>query len=347
MPLAPAHPRRPSRLHPGDRVAVVAPSWAGPALYPHVFDAGLHTLRTILDLDVVEMPHVRAAAATPAQRADDLHRAFADPGITAIFTAVGGEDSMRLLPLLDRDLIAANPKLLMGYSDITTLLVYAQHCDVMAYHGPQVMAGFAQWPSLPESYKQRIIDFLRHPTPTYDYAPAGVYTDGYPDWGWPGNATAIKYLHADDGWHWLQGTGVRQGRLFGGCIEVLPFLTGSPFWPRPDFWHDRILFLETSEEMPSLQAVRRLLRAHGVAGIFDRIAALLLGRPFGFPAHQKQAFEALVVDVVANEFGRPDLPIVANLDVGHTDPQWIVPVGCLAEVDVEARRIRLLEPALS
>jgi muramoyltetrapeptide carboxypeptidase LdcA involved in peptidoglycan recycling len=339
--------RRPARLHPGDRVAVVSPSWSGPAIYPHVFDAGLHTLRTVLDLDVVEMPHTRAMAATPAQRADDLHQAFADPAIKAVFTAVGGEDSLRVLPLLDAKLIAANPKLLMGYSDITTLLVFAQQCGMVAFHGPQVMAGFAQWPSLPDSYKTAIVDFLRHPAPTYDYRAFGAFTDGYPDWAWPGNATLIKALRPDDGWHWLQGDGVRQGRLFGGCIEVLDFIKGTPYWPGADFWHDRILFIETSEEMPSLQAVRRMLRSHGVAGIFDRIGALLVGRPFGYPAHQKGEFERMVQDVVAHEFGRADLPIVANVDIGHTDPQWIVPLGCLAEVNVEQRRIRLLEAPLT
>jgi muramoyltetrapeptide carboxypeptidase LdcA involved in peptidoglycan recycling len=328
-------------------VAVVSPSWAGPAIYPHVYEAGLHTLRTVLQVEVVEMPHARAAAATPTQRADDLHRAFADPTIQAIFTSVGGEDSIRLLPLLDADLIARNPKIFMGYSDITTLLTFVQRSGVIAYHGPQVMAGFAQWPSLPTSYQQEIVDFLRQPVPTYAYRSHGYYTDGYPDWGVPENATRIKYLQPDDGWHWLQGSGQRQGRLFGGCIEVLDFIKGTPYWPEAGCWAGRILFLETSEEMPAIQAVRRMLRSHGVAGIFERIGALLVGRPFGYPPAEKAAFEAMIREVVAGEFGQTDLPIVCNVDIGHTDPQWIVPVGGMALVDADHRRIALTEPALS
>jgi muramoyltetrapeptide carboxypeptidase LdcA involved in peptidoglycan recycling len=312
-----------------------------------VYEAGLHTLRTVLELDVVEMPHVRAAAATPAERADDLHRAFADPTITAIFTSVGGEDSIRLLPLLDADLIARHPKILMGYSDITTLLTFVHGSGVIAFHGPQVMAGFAQWPSLPADYQQRIVDFLRHPSPTYEYRAQGAFTDGYPEWGWPDNATRIKGLQPDDGWHWLQGSGTRTGRLFGGCIEVLEFLKGTGYWPEPSFWRDRLLFVETSEEMPSIQAVRRMLRSHGVAGIFDQIGALLVGRPFGYDRQAKHAFETMIREVVAGEFGRPDLPIVANLDIGHTDPQWIVPVGAMAVVDADRRRIALTEPVLN
>jgi muramoyltetrapeptide carboxypeptidase LdcA involved in peptidoglycan recycling len=337
---------RPARLHPGDRVAVVSPSWAGPAIYPHVYEAGLHTLRSVLQVEVAEMPYARAIAPTPAERVADLHQAFADPTIKAVFTSVGGEDSLRLLPLLDLALITANPKILMGYSDITTLLVFAHGGGLVTFHGPQVMAGFAQWPSLPHAYRQRIVDFLRHPSPTYDYHAFGAFTDGYPEWAFPENATRIKHLQADGGWRWLQGRGVRQGRLFGGCIEVMAFIQGTRYWPDDGFWQDRILFVETSEEMPTIQAVKRMLRTMGVAGVFERLSALLVGRPFGYDEAMKRAFDEMVVGVVAGEFGCRDLPIVANVDIGHTDPQWIVPIGCLAEVDVEARRIRLIEPAL-
>jgi muramoyltetrapeptide carboxypeptidase LdcA involved in peptidoglycan recycling len=89
-----------------------------------------------------------------------------------------------------------------------------------------------------------------------------------------------------------------------------------------------------------------MLRAFGVQGIFDRVAGVLVGRARDHSAAERATLEATIQAVVADEFGRPDLPIVANLDFGHTDPQWVLPLGVRAELDVDARTLRLVEPWL-
>jgi muramoyltetrapeptide carboxypeptidase LdcA involved in peptidoglycan recycling len=139
---------------------------------------------------------------------------------------------------------------------------------------------------------------------------------------------------------------VARGELFGGCIEVLEFLKGTRFWPEPEFWSGKLLFLETSEEKPSLEQVRRWLRNYGLQGVFERVSGLLFGRPAYYSREEKAALERVLLDVVAGEFGQAELPMVANVDFGHTEPQLIVPLGVRAEVDCEARRLRLLEPAV-
>jgi muramoyltetrapeptide carboxypeptidase LdcA involved in peptidoglycan recycling len=128
---------------------------------------------------------------------------------------------------------------------------------------------------------------------------------------------------------------------------VLEFLKGSPHWPDERFWNDRVLFLETSEDKPSVSQVRAWLFNYGVQGAFDRLAALLVGRARAYSDAEKAALDETIVDVVVGQFGADALPIVTNMDFGHTDPQWVMPLGVPAEVDCVMRTFRLLESAVT
>lgn len=341
---------RPRHLEPGNRIAVVSPSWGGPAAFPHVFDRGLDVLRG-WGLEVAEFPSARTPAenlrADPAFRADDINRAFADKSIAAIIASIGGDDSIRLLPFLEASVIAANPKILMGFSDTTTLLMAVHQLGIVTFHGPSVMAGLSQVESLPPIFGRHVRSMLFNPADTYTFVPYGTYADGYPDWGGASEAGLVNPLQSDDGWHVVQGEGRATGRLIGGCLEVLDWLRGLPAWPLDKDWDDRLLFIETSEEKPTALQVARMLRSLGAMGIFGRLSGLLVGRARDHSIEEKAALEAAIRAVVANEFGRSDLPIVANLDFGHTDPQWVLPLGIRAELDVDARAFRLIEPWLS
>jgi muramoyltetrapeptide carboxypeptidase LdcA involved in peptidoglycan recycling len=338
---------RPPRLRPGDRVAVLSTSWGGPAAFPRVFEAGLATLRERFGLRVTTYPttrlDARALAADPIARASDLNAAFADASVRAIVASIGGDDSARILPHLDADLIRANPKVLLGYSDTTTQLVFCHRLGLVTFHGPSVMAGFAQLRHFPEA-EAHVRAMLFEPEAGLAYRPYPAWVEGYRDWH--DHVDEVGALHPHDGWRWLQGAGVRTGRLFGGCFEVLEMLKGSTFWPGADDWQDRILFLETSEEKPSVEQVRRWLFGYGVQGVFDRAAALLVGRPRGYDEGEKARLDEAIVATVAGQFGAHDLPVVSRMDFGHTDPQWILPLGALAELDAERRTFRLLEPAV-
>jgi muramoyltetrapeptide carboxypeptidase LdcA involved in peptidoglycan recycling len=348
MPPVPAV--RPRHLSPGDRVAVLSPSWGGPAVFPHVFDHGLAVLRE-WGLEIHEAPTTRASPKTlagdPRARADDLNAAFADPAIRAIFTSIGGDDSIRLQPFLDLTAIAANPKILMGFSDTTTIHAAARAAGIVSFYGPSVMAGIAQMGDLPAAYRQHVHTMLFEPAATYAYEPYEAFVDGYPDWGDETLVGLANELQPDDGPHVVQGTGRVTGELFGGCLEVLDWIRGTAVWPVGDEWTGRLLFVEPSEERPTPDAVRRILRSLGVLGVFDRVVGILVGRARDFSIEEKATFESAFRAVVGGEFGRPDLPILANLDFGHTDPQWVLPIGVRAELDVDARTLRLVEPWLT
>jgi muramoyltetrapeptide carboxypeptidase LdcA involved in peptidoglycan recycling len=341
---------RPRRLALGDSVAVVSPSWGGPDAFPHVYDHGLAVLRA-WGLRVVEYPSARATAAQlhahPACRADDLNQAFANPDIRAVITSIGGDDSIRLLPLLDEEVIAANPKILLGYSDATTLLALVRRLGVVTFHGPSVMAGISQLAAQPPQFGQHVRAMLFEPSASYAYPTFETFTEGYPSWRDPGEVGRINSAQPAGGWHVLQGSGSVTGELFGGCLEVLDWIRGTRAWPNRDEWAGCILFVEPSEEKPGPILVERILRSFGVLGVFDGVVGIAVGRGRGQSADEAAAFRRAIVAVVAGEFGRPDLPIVANLPFGHTDPQWILPLGVRAEMNLETQTLRLVEPWLT
>ena len=343
-------PVRPPRLRAGDTVAVVSTSWGGPSAFSHVFDRGVDVLQRVFGLRVREMSTARMTprelGANPRARADDLNAAFADASIRAIVASIGGVDSVRILEYLDPSVAVSHPTILLGFSDTTTQLAFYNQAGLVTFNGPSVMAGLAQVEAF-EGAAAHVRSILFEPAGSYDYRPFAEWTDGYRDWGNSANAGAVGERRAHDGWHWLQGAGRTRGRLFGGCFEALEMMKGTRFWPAADFWRDRVLFLETSEDAPAPKTVGYWLRNYGVQGVFDRVSAVLVGRARDYPDDAKADLDEMLVRVVAGEFGRPDLPIVTNLDFGHTDPQWILPLGVLAEVDADACSFRLLEPAVT
>lgn len=340
--------QKPKRLNPGDTVAVVSPSSALASVFPHIYEEGVKHLQNALSLNVKVMPNTLADTDTlylhPERRADDINAAFADNDVNAIITTIGGDDSVRILKHLDLDLIRANPKILMGYSDATTLLTYLNMQGLVTFHGPAIMAGFAQLGAMPTTFADHVYALLMTDFQDYSYQSYEVFAPCYADWNDPAKAGQVESLQPESiGWQWVQGEGRVQGRLFGGCIEVFEWLKGTMYWPEASFWDDRILFFETTEEVPSVELVQRWLRNYGIQGVFDRINGILFGRVRGYSDEHKIELVEMIRNVLAVEFDCPDLPVVANLDFGHTDPQWILPLGVQAEIDHSLRTIRLLE----
>ncbi len=341
-------PTRPPRLKPGDNVAVVSTSWGGPHEFPSVYRAGIAALER-LGLVVREYPGTcRPAAelrADPRGRAADLNAAFADPSIAGILASIGGDDSARILPHLDPETIRKNPKVFMGYSDTATQLLFAHQLGLVTFNGPAVMAGFAQSAWFP-TFEAHVRAILFEPTPTYDFVPYPYWVDGYADWNRTEDPAAVGELRPGDGWRFLNGHDPVRGPLVGGCIEVLEFLKGSRYWPFEEWWTGRILFLETSEDEPTVEQVRYWLFNYGVQGVFERISGLIVGRARGYSDDDKRALDDAVHSVVIEEFGAAHVAIATNMDFGHTDPQWILPLGVTAELHPGAHRFRLLEPAV-
>ena len=337
---------KPKKLNKGDTVAILSPSWGGPSVFPHIYESGIETLEN-LDLKIKEFPSARKEAdylyKNPEFRAKDINDAFTDKEVKAIFVSIGGDDSVRILPFLNTDLILKNPKIIIGYSDASTFLTYLNQMGLVTLHGPSIMAGFSQWSELGEEHQKHVKTILFDNPENYEYRPYNFYCNGYPDWSLKINTGKINKKHKGKGWRILQGSGSVCGRLFGGCIEVLEFMKSTKFWPNDDFWNGKILFLETSENKPTPEQVKRILRNYGMQGIFNKISALLIGRPRDYSEEEKKELDESILKVVNTEFKNTSLSIITNMDFGHTDPQWILPLGVKAEIDCARGKFRLTE----
>lgn len=343
---------KPQKLQRGDTVATVTLSWGGPGAVPHRYQAGKRQLQDQFGLTVVEMAHTLRDPAwlrrNPQARADDLMAAFSDPAIKAIISTIGGDDSIRLLPYLDLDLIRDNPKIFLGYSDTTVSHLACYKAGLVSFYGPAIMSGFAEnggmFPYMVDSVQRTL----------FSSAPVGPLLpnpDGWTverlDWNDPATQDQVRKLNPSTGWRFLQGRGVRRGRLIGGCFEVLDWLRGTQIWPDAGAWTDAILFLETSEDAPSPLMVEYGLRAMAALGVLHRLAGILFARPGGPVAVEDfEQYDRALLKVVAEECGLSDLALVTRMDFGHTDPMLVLPYGVLAEIDCDRQQVSIIENAV-
>ena len=296
---------KPQKLKPGDKVATVSLSWGGPSVFPHRYQIGIQQLKDEFHLEVVEMSHTLKDAdwlsRNPRARADDLMQAFSDPTIKGIFTTIGGDDSIRLLPFLDLDVIRNNPKIFMGYSDNTISHLVCYKAGLVSFHGPSILAEFAEnggmFPYMVQSLRQTLFssEVIGEVKPNTD-----GWTVEFLDWGDPVNQQRKRKLNPSSGWKFLQGKGIHRGHLIGGCLEVLDWARGTEIFP--ENWQDAILFLETSEEAPPPEVVTRTLRVLAAMGILRQLAGILFGRPGGgVPSEKFEEYDMAIQKVVNHE----------------------------------------------
>jgi muramoyltetrapeptide carboxypeptidase LdcA involved in peptidoglycan recycling len=166
------------------------------------------------------------------------------------------------------------------------------------------------------------------------------------DWAEPTNQQIKRKRTPSTGWKFLNGTGIHRGHLVGGCIEVFDWTRGTEIFP--DDWQDAILFLETSEEAPPPDWVARMLRIFAAMGILHKLSGILFGRPGGnIPPEKFEDYDRAILQVVKEEEGLADLPIITHMDFGHTSPMFVLPYGVQAEMNMDHQRFSIVENAVS
>ncbi|MBQ0819041.1 MULTISPECIES: S66 family peptidase [Microvirga] len=343
---------KPQALQAGDRVAIVSTSWGGPAIFPHRYEAGKKVLSEVFGLRPVEMPHTLRDAAWldryPQARAEDIHAAFADSSIKGVIASIGGDDAIRLIPHIDLNVIADNPKVFLGYSDPTILHFGCLKAGLSSFYGPTIMAGFAENGGM-HAYAENALRkaiFQTDPIGAIEPNPEGWTVEHLP-WKDPENQSRRRRMTPSTGPRTLQGTGIAQGHLIGGCAEVLEMLKGSDWWPPLDYWNRAILFYETSEEAPPATLVLRWLRNLVAQGILPRLSGIVLGRPGGQTneVYRREQEEAVLRALA--EAGMQHLPVLAECDFGHTDPMATLPYGATAEIDCRRAQLTIPEPGVT
>lgn len=320
---APVARPRPPRLRPGDTIGLIEPASAT----DEPFDIKLvEEVVVALGLKPKRGQHVLGRygylASGDRERAADINAMFADREVRAILAIRGGWGCARLLPYLDYATIRANPKLLMGYSDITALhMAIAAHGGAITLHGPN---GASAWgKESVATFKQVAFEGAM---PTYV------------------NPVANEDRLVQRRYRTQPITsGKARGRLLGGNLTVLTALVGTPHLP--DF-KDAILFLEDVDEAE--YRVDRMLTQLSLAGILRSVAGVVFGHCTDCKGSSSGVYGGFTItNILQQHIGSLRVPAFQGSFFGHLDDQFTIPVGTLAEIDADAGTLRLLEPAVS
>lgn len=326
LPAAPAialSSRKPARLRPGDVVGLIEPA----GFSDDMFEVE-QVKSTISAMGLVPKVgrHVMARhgylAGTDRQRAADINEMYADDEVRAVFTIRGGWGCARLLPFLDWKIIRANPKLLIGFSDVTALhLAFAAHAGFPTIHGPNAANS---WQEI--SWNSFWTLAFAGGTPTFRN-PDPVGLDPLMQERW--RTTTIQ-------------PGKAAGKLVGGNLSVLAALVGTPWLPDFD---DAILFLEDTGEAE--YRIDRMMTQLALAGILKKLSGVVFGQctrcTIGIPD-----YSGFTVPQVLHQHLAPlGIPAFHGANIGHIGNQLSMPVGVRAEIDAAEGSIRVLEPAVS
>jgi muramoyltetrapeptide carboxypeptidase LdcA involved in peptidoglycan recycling len=327
---------KPSPLKPGDKVATISLSWggAGDSDILWRYNIGKRRLEEEFELQVVEMPHTLRGAEFiydhPEKRAEDLMLAFKDKSIKAIFSCIGGDESIRMLPFIDFDIIRNNPKIFVGYSDTTISHMICLKAGVSSFYGPSVLAEFAENIKMFDYTKHWLKKVLFDDSIIGDIDPSPIWTSECLPWK-EKNKLIERSTQSNTGYELLQGKGIARGQLIGGCIEVLEMVKGTELWPKNDLWERAIIFFETDEDKPQPKYIEQWLRNYGSIGILQKANGIIFGKPYDNLYYEE--YKKAILKVIREELKLVDLPILYNMNFGHTAPMITIPYGAMAEIN--------------
>ena len=329
---------KPERLRPGNTVATISISGgrAGDEDLIWRYELGKKRLEEVFGLRVVETPHAlmgsRYIYEHPEKRAADLHWPLENAEVKGIIANMGGDDSYRLLPYLDYELIRSHPKIFMGFSDITTSCCIFAHAGVMSYYGPNLLTPIAQPGRLDEYTENAMRRALFSGEMIGRVEPCGRFTPIE----WQDKREEDILWQENPGYELIQGSGRVRGRLIGGCMGPLKQIMGTEVFPGRELWEGSILFMENLSPYNSALAALHGWRALAASGALDVCAGIIT------PAMGNEDREALL-KVLKHEVHRGDIPVLAGVDFGHRTPMTVLPVGALAEIDCQNDSFAILE----
>jgi muramoyltetrapeptide carboxypeptidase len=309
--LSPKTIIKPRRLQVGDTIGLINPAAFNYEKEVQPFFKVIEKLGLKVKLGEHFYDRYGYLAGKDAHRAADVNAAFADREVQAIFTGMGGWGCNRILPLLDYNTIRNNPKIIMGFSDITALLL-AIHAktNMITFHGP---LGVSSWSPFTIDYVKQVL---------FDGESVTMQ-----------NTSTMKVETIRDG--------KARGKLIGGNLSVIAATIGSAYLPE---WENSILFVEEVGE--EVYRIDRMLTQLKLAGILDRISGFIFGQCTKCDAEKPQ--ESLTLSQVLSDRIRPlRIPAWYGSMVGHIQDKFTLPIGSEVEIDANSGTIRLLESAVN
>ncbi|MDX2200359.1 MAG: LD-carboxypeptidase [Phycisphaerae bacterium] len=264
-------------------------------------------------------------AGTDERRAAELMAAFTDPTVKAVLPGTGGYGASRILDQLDYDVIRNNPKVFIGFSDITALhLAIQKKCGLVTFHTPNPQWGLGSTDNLKPISAKYFWRTLRNA----DYFdPAGKPLPPGFEYEWPSDIAPFKVVVP----------GVARGRLTGGNLSLIAALMGTPYEMETA---GRVLFIEDIDERP--YRIDRFLCQLRSAGKLKGLAAVILGQ-FTNCEPKPDEVSLSLEEVLLDYFGEMKVPVIMNFPAGHVPNNLTLPFGAMVEVDTHAGRVRVLE----
>jgi muramoyltetrapeptide carboxypeptidase len=311
---------KPKRLAPGDTVTLVAPANATfNTVDLQVARESLEALGFKVKVGEHLLDRHGYLAGNDKARADDINKAFADKSVAAVHAIRGGWGSARLLPHLDFDTIRRNPKVLIGYSDITALLVsiYAKS-GLVTFHGP---IGMGRWDAYSLDYYKRVLFNGER----VEYSNKQGLSDR--------NALVQTEFRTQ-----TITSGKARGRLVGGNLSILASIMGSPYVPD---WDDTILFTEDVHE--DFYRIDRMLTQLKLAGVLGKIKGFVFGSCSECGPGDGNYGALTLEEIFADHIKPLGVPAWSGAMIGHSQPQWTLPLGVQVEIDADKGTLALLE----
>ena len=270
-------------------------------------------------------------------RADELNALIRDPDVRCIMSTIGGSNSNALLPYLDYDALIADPKIIIGYSDVTAILLgIHQMTGLVPFYGPALVASFGEMPPIVDAAFESFRSIVMAQEPTHHtYALPDVWTEEMIPWEEQDRAKKTQPNNCV-----FLGSGTASGRLIGGNLNTMWSIWGSPYMPAIN--EGDILLVEDS--LKNIATVERLFAFLKLNGVFDRLSAIILGKHELF---DDAGTGRTPLDVLTEVLNGQDLPIVNGFDCCHTQPMVTMPLGLRVKVDFNHDRVELLEPWLA
>lgn len=335
---------KPERLHRGDTIAIISPSWgcAGSSRVLWKYHLGCQRLKES-GLDAIPSPNALRGTGylrnNPQARADDIMWAFENKEIKAIIAAIGGNDASTLLPYLSAKTITANPKIFCGYSDIMALHLFCFRAGLMTFYGDNLLPTVAEtgsWHPYSRHWFEKVF---------FDNSAIGEIKASE-DWSFSkDNLTDKSYIKTythNNGYFYVQGKGKVRGKLFGGHgdLRTIKMPDGSDIVRREDM-DGSILFFEDIPDFCTEDYMEGFFDWLGGKGYLQILKGVIIGKmrmQSGFEPYAER-----IRHVVTDKYHCADLPVMAGLNFGHSSPVFILPYGAEAELDIDSLRFSILE----
>ena len=337
-----------NKLQPGDKVAVISPSFAAPAVWPEVFKLGLSRLKEF-GLEPVLYPATSKLNSTGEERIADIISAFSNTEIKAIFATLGGNDQITYIHKLPADIIKNNPKPFFGFSDNSHLANFLWLQGIPSFYGACLFTQLAM-PVKIDEFTRKFLDMAMFKSGTFEIE-ASKYHCQYSDAEWSNLETMKRERNFVEnvGWFW-NGEINTKGYTWGGCLESIDeMLRNGVKIPNKEQFKEIILVLETSEERPTAEYVHRVIRALGQHGLLENIKSVLVGRPdtglmdASKTDEERESYRTEQRNIILETVRKYNLtcPVIQNIDFGHTYPQIPLPLGSLAEINSKEKSIKI------